>query len=160
MFALLVFKDLNFLFRLFGGRYFLSLWRFLSWATFLGLKKLFTFYSERLLKKDNSRIQNIGFNNAKLIGIIYKHIDFKNQKEISYFVKELKKTGKSVQTICYLEGENKDFDFKSFSFVLASVLFITSIIALSMQHTVLTHRFSIRRIVSWRRLEFFSPFSP
>ncbi len=78
-------------------------------------EKLFSFYSQRLLKKINLKT-NVGFNNAKSIGILYQYNNSKTQKDIAYFTKELRKLGKKVETICFIEEETKDFDYKSLSF--------------------------------------------
>ncbi|MCP3660747.1 MAG: hypothetical protein GY830_10775 [Bacteroidetes bacterium] len=79
-------------------------------------EKLFNFYSLRNLKRDKYRCCNIGFNNAKSIGILYQFVNSKNQKEVTFFIKELKKLGKKVQNICFIEKETTDFDYNSPSF--------------------------------------------
>ncbi|MEL6606897.1 MAG: hypothetical protein AAFP88_01440 [Bacteroidota bacterium] len=64
--------------------------------------RLLSFYTKRLIRRRRVDRMNVGFAQAQTIGILYHGDDPKKQKTIHELVTELKKLGKQVSILCYV----------------------------------------------------------
>ncbi len=95
-------------------------------------EKLFNLYAIRALKKNDRRVENLGFKNADKIGIIYKYnSDF--QPNVISFIKKLKKYGKKVESICFIEEGQKDFNYQCSAFSYKDISLLGTILDTSIE---------------------------
>ena len=81
-------------------------------------KKLFPFYTKRLISINRVARSNVGFEKAYSLGVLYSYETKEKHQAILKFSNKLRANGKKLRVLCYLEGNNKDYDyhFPSFSY--------------------------------------------
>jgi len=74
--------------------------------------KLLPWYAQYLERRNKFKRYNVGFLHAESIGILYDYAAIQSSKNILAWKDFLQKSGKKTKVLCYLTGENKNFDFK------------------------------------------------
>lgn len=73
--------------------------------------RLLSFYTKRLIRRRQTACRNVGFDQARTIGILYHGDVPKKQEVIHQLVTELEKLGKQVSTLCYVHDPKEATNF-------------------------------------------------
>lgn len=73
-------------------------------------EKLLGLYTKNVLKAHKIPRRNVGFKQAKLIGLLYTQEDLQKKELIQQFIDQLQATGKTVAVLPYVATKNQAFD--------------------------------------------------